>query len=195
MIYTCKTWFRILIDGCISKNLSPKILHKAANDWHTCLKIVLVPELSGPSNRSFWTLFCSKYSGTDLLEKVVASSFDPGGLTGGMGNDNIEDMKRVDACLAKSTLQLFKKSIHNHCGFDDKTILKLLIIKYQQLMERYLSPYISFYLVLTFFLIWPIIIHPKMCIPGALHLGHLKLGKENAHQVLLVFQMHTNCIC
>lgn len=90
---------------------------------HTCLKIVLVPEPSGPSNRSFWTLFCSKYSGTDLLEKVVASSFDPGGFKGGTGNDNNEDIRRVDACLAKCTLQLFNKSIHNPGGFDNKTVL------------------------------------------------------------------------
>jgi hypothetical protein len=63
--------------------------------------MVLVPDPSNPNNRSLWILPCSKYSGTDLPEKVVGSSFGPLGFPGGTGNENNEQMKRVDACLPK----------------------------------------------------------------------------------------------
>jgi hypothetical protein len=67
----------------------------------TCLKMVLVPDPSSPNNRSFWILPCSKYSGIDLPENVVGSSFGLLGFPGGTGNENIEQMNRVDACLPK----------------------------------------------------------------------------------------------
>lgn len=54
---------------------------------------------------------CSRYSGTDLTEKVPGSSICPRVLPGGTGNENNEEMKRVDACLQKSHVQLYKKSI------------------------------------------------------------------------------------
>lgn len=63
--------------------------------------MVLVPEPSKPSNKSFWTLFCSRYSGTDLTENAAESSFDPGGFSGGVGNLNNEHMRRVDAYISK----------------------------------------------------------------------------------------------
>lgn len=70
--------------------------------------MVLVPDPSNPNNRSFWTLLCSKYSGTDRSEKVVGSSFGPSGFPGGTGNENNEQMKRVDACLPKIKCELYR---------------------------------------------------------------------------------------
>lgn len=64
-----------------------------------CLNRVAVPDPSMPNNKSFWTLPCSKYSGTDLVEWLVELSLTPGGLVGGTGNENNEQMKRVDVCL------------------------------------------------------------------------------------------------
>lgn len=75
---------------------------------HTCLNMVPIPDPSRPSNISFWTLFCSKYSGTDLFEKEIVSKFDPSWLPlrpkRGEGNDNKEQSRRVDACLEKVIL-------------------------------------------------------------------------------------------
>lgn len=70
----------------------------------TCLKMVLDPEPSSPSNKSFCTLFCSRYSGINLLEGAEASSLNPGVFSGGVGNENSEQIRRVDAYLAKQNV-------------------------------------------------------------------------------------------
>lgn len=76
--------------------------------------MVPVPDPSNPNNRSFWILPCSKYSGTDLPEITAGSSFASWGLPGGTGNESNEQMKRVDACLPKTKLQLYKKPTQIH---------------------------------------------------------------------------------
>lgn len=78
------------------------ILHTKQPAGYTCLKTVLVPDPCRPSNRSFWTLFCSKYSGTDLLENIDVSSLGPVACPRGVGNENNEHIRRVDAYLANT---------------------------------------------------------------------------------------------
>lgn len=148
----------------------------------TCLKRVLVPDPSNPNNRSFWTLPCSKYSGTDLLENAVGSSFGPWKIPGGTGNENNEQMKRVDACLAKITLKLFNAFSFffwlGHWNYFKLEFNRSKVLFNIQGLQKHLSPYVSFYVILTFFFIRSIIIQPKVSIPRALYIGHLKENQQ-----------------
>ena len=77
------------------------MLHYGQVETKTCLKIVLDPDPSSPISKSFWTLFCSRYSGTNLPESPVACPLKPWEYPGGIGREKRLAIRRVDAWLRK----------------------------------------------------------------------------------------------
>lgn len=136
--------------------------------------MVLVPDPSYPTKRSFWSALCSRYSGTDLPAGLFTSSSSVLVDLEGTGSDKNAHTSFVPACkviypdmnLQKKFIQIWMSKLEN------------LRDRWMFISKLYLSPYITFRILLPFFLVRSIFIHPKMWVTSTLYTSQLQISKE-----------------